>query len=209
MRVELEGVAKRFDREWIIQDFSYTFKTGLCYGIEGRNGAGKSTLLRMIAGHLSPSRGRITFWLQDKKIASSEVYPHLSYVAPYIDVIEELSLVEALKFHFQFKPILPGFTVGELPQVLGLRFQQQRRINTYSSGMKQRVVLGLALFSNTPLLLLDEPTTTLDKEGQAWFQEQLTACKKNRLVVIATNVKEDLQQCETIISVGKNEVHGH
>ncbi|MEL6143397.1 MAG: ATP-binding cassette domain-containing protein, partial [Bacteroidota bacterium] len=103
MRVELEGVAKRFDREWIIQDFSYTFKTGLCYGIEGRNGAGKSTLLRMIAGHLSPSRGRITFWLQDKKIASSEVYPHLSYVAPYIDVIEELSLVEALKFHFQFK----------------------------------------------------------------------------------------------------------
>jgi len=205
MQVEFEKVAKRYDREWIIRDFSYEFEADKCYGIQGRNGSGKSTLLRMLAGHLSPSRGRLSFRLRGKNLASSEVFPHLSYVAPYIDIIEEMNLSEALKFHFQFKPLLPQIKLAELPQVLGLSLQKQRRINTYSSGMKQRVLLGLALFSNTPLLLLDEPTTTLDKEGQAWFQEHLNNCKKDRLVVIASNVEEDLIQCTNVISMGKIE----
>ena len=205
MQVEFKSIAKRFDREWIIKDFSFTFESGNCYGIQGRNGAGKSTLLKMLAGHLSPSRGRLSFRLREKNLASSEVYPHLSYVAPYVDIIEEMSLLEALKFHFQFKPILPQFTVEELPQVLGLSLQKQRRINAYSSGMKQRVLLGLALFSNTPLLLLDEPTTTLDEQGQEWFQTQLDKCKKDRLVIIASNVKEDLIQCTRVINMRKVE----
>lgn len=201
--MELEKVSKRFDREWIIRDFDQTFEAGKCYGISGRNGSGKSTLLRLISGQLSPSRGRVHFQAAEKSLDAADVYPQLSMVGPYMDTIEELTLEEALRFHFQFKPLIPGLVLSELPQVLNLVSAQQRYINTYSSGMKQRVKLGLALFSNTPLVLLDEPTITLDQEGQNWFQTQLQKFKAKRLIIIASNVSEDLAQCEALITSWK------
>lgn len=201
LSVKLEKVAKRYDREWIIRDFSQELTSGKCYGISGRNGAGKSTLLRIISGHLSPTRGRVSFTSNGAALGSADVFPLISYVGPYIDLIEELTLEEAIDFHFQFKKLRPGLDKRELPQEQGLDRWKQRPIKTYSSGMKQRVMLGLALFSDTPLLLLDEPTTTLDTTAQAWFQEKLAQHKAGRLVVIATNVEEDLQQCEEVIYV--------
>jgi ABC-type multidrug transport system ATPase subunit len=199
--VKLEKVAKRYDREWIIRDFNQELVAGMCYGISGRNGAGKSTLLRLMSGHLSPTRGRISFTRNGKAMKPAEVYPLLSYVGPYMDVIEELTLEEAIDFHFRFKRLRPGLSKAELPQEQGLDRWKQRPIKTYSSGMKQRVLLGLALFSDTPLLLLDEPTTTLDTAAQAWFQEKLAQHKTGRLVVIATNVKDDLAQCQEVIRI--------
>ncbi|MEM9836633.1 MAG: ATP-binding cassette domain-containing protein [Bacteroidota bacterium] len=199
--VHLQQVAKRYDRDWVIRDFSHHFHAGMCYGISGRNGSGKSTLLRMISGHLTPTRGKRTFRKGDQEMPPNAVYPLLSYVGPYLDVIEEFSLVEAIHFHFQFKPLLPNVEKAELPQVLGLERWQQKPIKTYSSGMKQRVLLGLAICSATPLLLLDEPTNTLDKTAQEWFQTLLAQHKADRLVVIATNVPDDLAQCQEIITL--------
>lgn len=201
LAIQLEKVAKRYDREWVIRDFSHELISGKCYGISGRNGAGKSTLLRLISGHLSPTRGRVSFSQSGKVLKSSDVYPLISYVGPYIDLIEELTLVEAIDFHFKFKTLRPGLTKEGLPQEQGLERWKQRPIKTYSSGMKQRVLLGLALFSDTPLLLLDEPTTTLDRSAQQWFQEKLAQHKTGRLVIIATNVEDDLAQCEEVIRI--------
>lgn len=196
LQVTLQSLSKRYDREWIIKEVSYQFTSGTCYGITGRNGSGKSTLLRMIAGHLSPSRGQISFLYEGKAIGADQIPPLLSYVAPYIDPIEEFTLEEALRFHFKFKPLRPGLSLSGLPQELGLLPAAQQSIYTFSSGMKQRLMLGLALFSDTPLVLLDEPTTTLDQPAQQWFQDQLARHKEGRLVVIATNVQSDLEQCE-------------
>lgn len=201
LTVQLEKVAKRYDREWIIRDFNQELETGKCYGISGRNGSGKSTLLRLMSGHLSPTRGRVTFSSDGEILKPADIYPLISYVGPYIDVIEELTLEEMIDFHFRFKPLRPGLSLSGLPQEQGLERWKQRPIKTYSSGMKQRVLLGLALFSDTPMLLLDEPTTTLDTTAQEWFQEKLADHKAGRLVVIATNVEEDLAQCEEVIRI--------
>ena len=201
LSIQLERVYKRFDREWIVKDFSYQFESGTVYGIWGPNGSGKSTLLRLISGHLSASRGRISFQINDQSIPASALYPYLSICAPYIDPIEELSLTEAIDFHFRFKKLRAGLELSALPQVFQLDGHQRRRISSFSSGMRQRVQLGLAICSDTPLLLRDEPSVTLDENGKAWAQELLKAQRKDRLVVIASNERSDLAQCQTIIEI--------
>lgn len=202
MRIELDQLSKRYDRDWIVKQFSYEFQAGHCYGISGRNGTGKSTLLRILSGHLSPSRGRITYLHQDQQLASDEIYPLVSYVAPYIELVEELSLAELLKFHFKFKDVRLGLSLDELPDRMELGYARRQVLSKFSSGMKQRVMLGLALYAATPLLLLDEPTITLDQEGRAWFHKQLKEQRgPDRLVVIATNVEEDLAPCDTQIDM--------
>ncbi len=201
MRIELEKLSKRYDREWIIRSFSYVFESGNCYGVNGRNGAGKSTLLRILSGHLTPSRGRIGFLQDGQNIAIEKLYPHLSLVGPYIDLIEELTLSELIDFHFQFKKLRPGIKKASLPDLFELSKYKKLKLNQFSSGMKQRVALGLALFADTELLLLDEPTTTLDQEARGWFQQHLAQQMAGRLVVIATNVEEDLQHCTHFIDM--------
>ncbi|MEM7571466.1 MAG: ATP-binding cassette domain-containing protein [Bacteroidota bacterium] len=201
LSIQLERVYKRFDREWIIKDFSYHFQTGAPYGIWGPNGSGKSTLLRLISGHLSASRGRIEFRFNQQNLAASSLYPYLSICAPYIDPIEELSLTEAIQFHFRFKKLRAGLDLSVLPQVFQLDGHQQRRIASFSSGMRQRVQLGLAICSDTPLLLLDEPSVTLDENGRDWLQSLLRQQRDDRLVIIASNERSDLAQCGTIIEI--------
>lgn len=204
MNIQLNQLSKRYDREWIVKQFSYEFKAGNCYGISGRNGAGKSTLLRLLSGHLSPSRGQVVFQYNQKVLDAENVYPLLSYVGPYIELIEELSLVELIDFHYKFKTLRSGLDKAYLPELMELAHAKKRPISQYSSGMKQRVMLGLALYSNTPLLLLDEPTITLDKEGRDWFHQQLsTHIGADRLTVIATNVTEDLAPCNKLIDMAE------
>ena len=204
MKIRLNQLSKRYDREWIVRQFSYEFQAGQCYGISGRNGSGKSTLLRILSGHLSPSRGQIQFFHQEQALAAEAVYPLVSYVGPYIELVEEFTLEELLQFHFKFKPLRPGLNVSMLPDALELSHARKRQLSQYSSGMKQRVMLGLALYSDTPLLLLDEPTITLDKEGRQWFHQQLKAhIGQNRLTVIATNVPEDLAPCNELLDMSE------
>lgn len=203
MNIVLEGISKRYDREWILHSVDLELKTGNCYGISGRNGSGKSTLLRILSGHLSPSRGRVVFSDdRGQKLEAPEIYEQLSFVGPYIDLIEELSLDEAIRFHFQFKQLRPGIELEEIVRLMELTPHRRRPLRQFSSGMKQRVLLGLAFYSATNLLLLDEPTTTLDEIGKQWYQEQLRAHREGRLVVIASNLEEDLQQCQQLLDVG-------
>lgn len=203
MKIQLEKLSKRYDREWIVKQFTYDFVAGNTYGISGRNGAGKSTLLRILAGHLSASRGRISFYHQDQPLAAEAVYPLLSYVGPYVELIEEFTLDELIRFHFNFKPLRAGLALKDLPAKMELSKARKRPLNQYSSGMKQRVMLGLALYADTPLLLLDEPTITLDKEGRQWFHQQLAEqTDDGRLIVIATNMAEDLAPCNQLIDMG-------
>ncbi|MEM6397257.1 MAG: ATP-binding cassette domain-containing protein [Bacteroidota bacterium] len=201
MDVIFNKVYKRFDREWVIRDFGQTFTSGKVYGISGPNGSGKSTLLRMLAGHLTPGRGQIQFAHAGQSIPASQVYSYLSICGPYIELIEELTLQEAINFHFRFKTPLSGFSLSALPQVVQLHGNESRPISTFSSGMRQRLQVGLALTSATPLCILDEPTVTLDAEGKKWYQELLARCKADRLVVIASNEAGDLEQCEEIVEL--------
>ena len=193
--IRLEAVSKRFGRQWILRQREATYRSGSIYGIRGSNGSGKSTLLRLLAGQLSPSRGRVAYLLDDQLISSTEVYRYVSWIGPYFEIVEELTVREFLTFHFTLKPLRPPLTVDTVLDRIDLRRAADLPLTDCSSGMRQRVLLASALYADTPVLLLDEPGVTLDAASIDWFQGQLADCAAGRLTVIASNDERDLSTC--------------
>lgn len=201
MRIRLTGVAKRYRREWILRNIDLDFAPAGRYGIKGPNGSGKSTLLKMLCGHLTPTKGKLVFSLADKEVPVAEVYQYLAYAAPYIELIEEFTLEEAIQFHHRFRPLLAGLTVDSLIERMGLQRSRKLPVAQFSSGMKQRLKLALACCTEARFLLLDEPTTNLDQQGADWYQGLLQEYVQDRLLIIASNVPSDYQVCDQVIDV--------
>ena len=212
MVIELNNVGKRFRYEWIFKNVTQTFIPGTAYALLGPNGSGKSTFMKVLSGHLSPSVGTVSFSGKDHKtIEPDKLYQHISYAAPYIDLIEEMTLAEIIAYYFKFKTLRKGLTHNDLIEILGLQKSINKEIRFFSSGMKQRLKLALAICADTPLLLLDEPTTNLDAQGVAWYQQLIAqnTCLPdrqaeftspigmgvNRLVIVASNIEHDYDFC--------------
>lgn len=195
MRILLDQVSKKFLGHWIIRQFHYTFQAPEKYALLGPNGSGKSTLLRIIAGMLAPTQGKVHVQLGDLTLPQASVYRHLSFCAPAFELVEEFTLIEFLHFHFQFKQALPGIAVDEIPAMIGLDGHQHKQIGSFSSGMKQRVKLAQAFFTDTPLLLLDEPCTNLDAPGLAQYEDWMSRFTQGRLVIVASNDEREYAAC--------------
>ena len=196
MQINLSNLGKRYNYEWIFRNLTYTFESGTSYAILGHNGSGKSTLLTIIAGHNLHSEGNIGYTTGSNTIAPDEIYRHLSLTAPYLELVEEFSLLEMLEFHTRFKALRGNLTNLELIDRMGLQRSKNKFVKDFSSGMKQRLKLGLALYSDTELLLLDEPTTNLDQEGVAWYQEHVELNKSGRLIIVGSNIHHEYAFCE-------------
>jgi ABC-type multidrug transport system ATPase subunit len=213
MRITLIDAGKRFNRDWIFRHLHYEFTPGHSYAITGSNGSGKSTLLQSLAGAIGLSEGSISYANTQTPRESSatsggqtpvspdQAYRHLSLAAPYLEVIEEMTATEFLSFHSGFKPFLPGLSVDEIIGQVGLRTAAHKQIRYYSSGMKQRVRLAQALFSNTPIILLDEPCTNLDADGIALYRGLTQQYSRDRLVIVSSNDRQEYDFCEEIINI--------
>lgn len=196
MQINLTGLGKRYNYEWIFRNLTYTFEPGSSYAILGHNGSGKSTLLTVVAGYNLHSEGCISYTLGGNIIEQDKVYQHLSLTAPYLELVEEFTLIEMLAFHTRFKPLRPTLSQSQLIDRMGLQRAQNKYVKDFSSGMKQRLKLGLAIYSDTPLLLLDEPTTNLDQEGISWYQEHVAQNRENRLIIVGSNIAHEYGFCE-------------
>jgi len=200
MKITLSDAGKRFNREWIFRHFDYQFLSSNAYAITGPNGSGKSTLLQFIAGALMPTEGQISY--EDSRGDSrTECYKLLSIAAPYLETIEEMTAREFFRFHQSFKPLLPGIGIADMLERIGLKAAADKQIRYYSSGMKQRVKLAQAVFSDTPVILLDEPTTNLDAAGSALYHELIREYCRERLVMVSSNDPLEYSFCETVINM--------
>jgi ABC-type multidrug transport system ATPase subunit len=195
MHIVLEQIGRRFNREWIFKKIDFSFKSGQSYAILGINGSGKSTLLQVISGSLTPSTGKLLYTLNDKEIAVESVFKELSIAAPYLELIEEFSLIEVLNFHFQFKHRMDDLTNEDLITLLNMETSRDKQLKYFSSGMKQRVKLVLAFCAATPILLLDEPTSNLDEQGISWYKELVTRFTRNKLVIVCSNQTHEYDFC--------------
>jgi ABC-type multidrug transport system ATPase subunit len=187
MKINLEGIGKKFNTEWIFRNVTLALEAGESCAILGRNGSGKSTLLQVIAGNIHPSAGKINYALGHKPVPDSLVFRHLAMVAPYLEIIEDFTLDEMLRFHFVFKPLLPGLDIGRIMEILDLQTGKSKTIKQFSSGMRQRLKLALAFFSDVPLLLLDEPLMNLDQAGADWYARLVAEYSGERTMVICSN----------------------
>jgi ABC-type multidrug transport system ATPase subunit len=201
MRVSLDNAGKRFNREWIFRGATLQFDSGTAYAITGPNGSGKSTLLQAIGGMLQLSEGKIALAVGGKQLPPEEEYREISFCAPYLDVIEEMTLLEFLAFHNQFKPFLPSFTFKKIISDIGLEAAAGKQIRYYSSGMKQRVKLAQAIFSNTAIVLLDEPCSNLDVKGIELYHSLIKNYCRERLVIVCSNDPVEYRFCQSVLSV--------
>lgn len=190
MEVRLEHTGRKFNQDWVFRDLSHTFAPGSTCAVLGRNGSGKSTLLQMIAGSLSPSAGQISYFTGGKRV-EGDIFRHISLAAPCQELIEEFTLERMLSFHFSFKKPLPGLDTKRIAGLIELGNTRHKPLRMYSSGMKQRVKVACALFSDTPLLLLDEPATNLDRAGTDWYLRMIGEYTAGRTVIVSTNHSAD------------------
>ena len=201
MKINLLNAGKRFNREWIYRGVTLEFSSGNAYAITGPNGSGKSTLLQAIGGMLQFSEGNIAYTTTNGALKSDEVYRQISFCAPYLDVIEEMTLLEFLRFHHQFKPFLASFTEMEIIREIGLEAAAGKQIRYYSSGMKQRVRLAQAIFSDTAIVLLDEPCSNLDVNGIELYHSLISKHCRERLVLVCSNDEVEYSFCNEVISI--------
>lgn len=187
MQVTLRNIGKRFNQKWVFRGLEMDFEAGNHYAITGKNGSGKSTLLMICAGYLTPSKGSVNWNLNGKILTPESIYPHISMASPYLELVEEFSLEESLLFHQKFKPFLQGFQCQELIELSGLKDSRHKPLRHFSSGMKQRVKLLLALMSDTSLVLLDEPCANLDSEAIAWYHVLKEKYGRGRTLIICSN----------------------
>jgi ABC-type multidrug transport system ATPase subunit len=192
----LSHAGKKYNREWIFRQLTFQFKSGKSYAITGPNGSGKSTLLQCIAGASLLSDGTLTYSVKtNEPIPDDQVHTFLSMAAPYLELIEEMTPLEFLHFHLQFKPLLPGTTPTEMLQVAGLAAAAKKQIRYFSSGMKQRLKLLQAFYSDVPVILLDEPCTNLDRNGFEFYKTLWEGPGKNRLTIIGSNDPVETEHC--------------
>jgi ABC-type multidrug transport system ATPase subunit len=202
MQIILNNVGKRFNREWIFRHCNYQFVSGKSYAITGANGSGKSTLLQVIAGSLTYNEGIIEIKNEQQSTINEQLYSHISIAAPYLELVEEMTAKEMLHFHAEFKPLINSVSIDEILQTVGLQNAANKQIRYYSSGMKQRLKLAQAFFSNTPILLLDEPTTNLDADGIALYHQLIGNYTKGKLVIVSSNDKQEYEFCEEVVGIG-------
>lgn len=195
MTISLSDAGKRFNRDWIFRHFNYTFEEGQSYAIIGPNGSGKSTLLQVLGGGMMLNEGNIQYSIFNKQCSIENIYQEVSICAPYLEVIEEMTLKEFLEFHQGFKPFLKGITADSIISTLGLEKAINKQIRYYSSGMKQRVKLAQCIFSDAAIVLLDEPCTNLDTEGIELYHRLINDHCKDRLLVVSSNDEVEYRFC--------------
>lgn len=198
MKIKLTNVGKRFNREWIFRHLNYEFISSKSYAVTGPNGSGKSTLLQVTGASSTLSEGNIIY----EDIKPENIYKHISIAAPYLELVEEMTLIEFYTFHSSLKKWLPGITIKKIVSIIGLEKAAEKQIRYFSSGMKQRVKLAQAIFSDVAAVLLDEPTTNLDEEGIFLYKNLVKDYCKKRLLIISSNDKQEYDFCDEIIRVG-------
>jgi ABC-type multidrug transport system ATPase subunit len=205
MTITLSDAGKRYNRDWIFRHFNYTFVSGKSYAITGPNGSGKSTLLQCIGGAIALNEGKLRYETPNhtNTVENDIVHPHVSIAAPYLEVVEEMTVTEFLQFHQNFKPLLPSVPIKEIITAVGLENTSHKQIRYYSSGMKQRVKLAQAIFSDVPVVLLDEPCTNLDSSGIELYQQLISDYCGNRLVIVSSNDEAEYGFCGERVSMGE------
>lgn len=204
MTISLEKIGKRFNYDWIFRGLDFRFEKANSYAILGPNGSGKSTLLQILAGSLHASEGSLSYLSDDHTPLPAEgLFRSLSMTAPYLELVEEFSLRELLRFHGQFKPFIGGVTPESMAHAVGLEKALDKPIRLYSSGMKQRAKLAQAIFSDTPLLLLDEPCTNLDAAGIALYRDLVDRYAAERLLIVSSNDPQEYAPCRVRLELSE------
>lgn len=211
MELEVTGVAKQYKRGRVkaLDSVSLTFTPGI-YGLLGPNGAGKSTLLNILTGSLQADAGQVRWNGTEIAKIPLDYRKILGYAPQHQGLYEDFTANRFLWYLAALKGIPKkeaAKEIQEVLQVVGLSDQQNRRLGTFSGGMKQRILIAQALLGNPQLLILDEPTAGLDPQERIHIRNFISRISANRIVILATHVVQDIAGiAKEIILLGNGKV---
>ncbi len=205
-RIKLNAVGKQYDEKWIFRGINLELTNTNHLAVTGYNGSGKSTFLQLLSAYTSPTEGNIEFSINEKLVDPNNWYEHITCGAPYIDLPEDLTLRENVRFFNSFKKFQNNLSVEELSNVCKLNESIDKQVKYFSSGMKQRLKLALAITADVPVLFLDEPTSNLDSNGVEWYCAMMDEYAKNKLAIICSNNQlSETKSCNVFINI--NDYH--
>ncbi len=200
--IRLENAGKRFGSEWIFRNLNMDLTAALPLAILGGNGSGKSTLIKSLLGYSTLTEGNMIVERDGALLKSDQFYKTLSFCSPYLELYEELTITEVVDFHFGLKPLKTGVSRKSFLEIIYLEHSANKAIKQLSSGMKQRLRLGLALLSDTEVVLLDEPTSNLDSKGVAWYKQLMVNYSTDRCIAVASNhLEAEYSFCTQILEI--------
>lgn len=182
--IEANHLSKTFRGRCAVYPLDLTIHSGECVALAGHNGAGKSTLMKMLLGLLSPTTGAVQ--LQGKAPTDAQVKTKLGYLPETVSLYPSLTGRETLKFFAKLKkqPIAANETLLE---TVGILDAADRRVGTYSKGMRQRLALAQALIGQPDILFLDEPTTGLDPASRREFYERIALLRASGVAILLSS----------------------
>ena len=199
-RIYINNIANRFGKQLLFKGVTHTVVAGKPVAITGFNGAGKSTLMQIISSVVLPTKGEIEYFSAgENPLTTEEFHNLLGFSSPIITPYDALSGRENIDF--ALKENIPFPT--ELIEHFKLTAHIDKDMKKYSSGMKQRLKLIIAMMNDPKFLLLDEPSTNLDEDGKLRLYEIIEEMKSGRVILIATNEPQEVALCSEVIEVVK------
>ena len=197
---EINNLRKNFDRKTIFRDLNFSLSNRDSMAITGRNGSGKSTLIKILANVLVQTSGSIGLNINNKVIERGDYYKYVGLVSPYLNLYDEFSGYENLRFVTKVRGVPPEYIDPVLEKV-GLYERRHDHVKIYSSGMKQRLKIAFSVIHRPLILLLDEPTSNLDSQGIETVDRISDEYKKNFILIIATNDEHERSLCEKEVNL--------
>jgi ABC-type multidrug transport system ATPase subunit len=202
LHITVSKAGKKFGREWIFRNVSLEINPGDKLAILGLNGSGKSTLLQALTGYLQLNEGEVIYTKNNQAIDNEAYYKHLSLASPYLELIEDFTLKEQLEHAAVYKKFLPGLNIDAVIELSGMAAHKNKYIKLFSSGMKQRLKLSLAILADAPVLFLDEPTTNLDASVTEWYKQLIASYAMHKTIIVCSNsIKNEYSFCDKAITM--------
>ena len=205
--IQLQNVTKRIKENTVLDNVSYTFKSGFVYGLYGQNGSGKTMLLRAISGLINLDSGSI--FIDGEKLHDKiEFPPETGIVIENMELMPECSAKRNLQMLAKIKNIADEKDIIFSLERVGLDPDSDKKVKKFSLGMKQRLNIAQAIFENQKIILLDEPTNALDEDaGQLIYKIIREEKSRGATIIVATHHKEDLKEvCDVILKIAEGKI---
>ena len=198
-----EGLGKDFGEKKIFRDIGFHLHNGQSLAITGPNGSGKTTLIKILCGLIRPSAGSLKYRRDSREMGADQIFPAIGLVGPYLELYEELTARENIRFFIRMRNLHNmDDKIADLLTRFHLNGREEDMVRTYSSGMRQRLKYITAVMHEPDVLFLDEPTSNLDSQGIECVYQVMERQKKDGILIIATNDREDLKYGDQQIAVG-------
>jgi heme exporter protein A len=204
LKLEVKNLAKWFGTRKIFENIDFSLEPGRSIAIVGPNGSGKTTLLTLIMGLSFPTKGRVAFYRNGRKLDFDKYRRNLALVAPYMSLYGSLTAAENLRFLSQVngRPAADS-EIEQILQRVGLGGRGRDLVSAYSTGMQQRLKYAAALMREPSVLLVDEPGANLDESGKSMAFDLMESFRENAIVIIATNEKEEYSFADGLCQLGE------